>query len=410
MTLKTRTRLSFLFLLTLTLPGVVLAWFYLNQGEQIVERITQAEQLMRQEIRVERLAEKTAIEVLTAETAVLFHLSLKTPESLSRALESLDKIQRYASEGQGLSQCTAPDFEQIQRSLNEYRKTLNALNQKLAFDDSSIGVTIEEQVVFEKTLERLRRQMQQTANQIFESSGARIQGHIQQIEQYAQQRHQQGQRFKRNVIATVLISLIIGIGVVRRFTQRLVQPLHRITQLVHQINAGEQGPAGMSAAYSATRALAPSDEIGQLAEAIDQFLVKFHTYDRLKTQRIHEQVNVLETVCNLSGIGVLILDLDGQILFFSQRILHLTDSASKVRFGEAIDTVLIDASLAQFLKEVLRTRIPVNVTDFWVERKDGGRIPMEIHIGFLEAEDASRAPTSALVILRDPQYGQPIAD
>jgi PAS domain S-box-containing protein len=371
----------------------------------MVKQIAAVEKTLQEEMTAKEIADAILTEMLKVEASIIFHLELKASISQKQVLASLEEILKAVAQGKQLSaekgvpqgQLSLQEaqkiqaFEQIQQAVFEYTETFTALNQQMM---SSKGLALEEQAAFEKTFDELQVRIQEPAIKISDLSRQKIQTSLRQIEQYSLESRLRRERARRDVILIAMLSFLIGGGLVIALAQRLIRPLRQITKIIRQVEVGDaevQAP------------VTEKSEIGQLAQAVNHFLKEFNTYDALKTLRIREQAHLLEMVCHLSGIGLLILDIDGQILFFSERILHLTEREKDQLFGKPIEEVLIDASLVRFLRKALRDRSPVAVTDFSVKRKDGAYIPVEIHVGIFETE-AVKGAKSVLVIIRNQQY------
>ncbi len=391
MTLKTKIILSFIVILTLTSPTVLLSVVYLNQGLDIVKGITQEEQIIQAEMKIQQLADRISIEIFAAQVALISHLSLNTSASEKRVRDSLNKIQQYVSQGKELSPSRAGEFERIQQIVSEYIAIFSAGNQKNQLSKASSNTPaaafpIEEQAVFERTLEHLGDEIKETADKISDFSRQQIEQHSQKIDQYSQESHRKSEQSRRNVITTMILSLLVGAGFVFGLTQRLIRPLKRITHLINQVKAGDP---------HLSMPLMGKDEIGQLAHAITQFINAFNTYDTLKTQKIREQGHLLQTVCNLSGVGLLVLDMDGQVLFHNQLIQSLMTEGGNHLFGKDIEKIVFDRALVRVLKEALKNRTPIDAVDFPLKRKDGIDIRVTFNVAFLDAEGTN----SAVVIL-----------
>jgi HAMP domain-containing protein len=373
---------------------VLLSVVYLNQGLDIVKRITEEEKIIQVEIKIEDIADSIASETFAVEGAVISHFSLNTASSESRVRASLDKIQQYASQGKLLSPSRAEAFERIGGAISEYTATFSAVNQKLQLSRASpntptVAFSMENQAVFEQTFERLRKEIQDAANEISALSWQQIEQRRQKIEQYGQESRRKSEQSERNVITAMMLSLFIGGVFVFGLTRRLIRPLQQITYLINHVKAGAPNPS---------IPLKGKDEIGQLARAITQFMQKFNTYDVLKVQKIREQERLLQTVCNLSGIGLLVLDMDGHLLAYNQLILDLTIGEDNQLFGKDIEKILFDHSFVRTLRDSLKSLAPIDAVDFSLKRKNGAETPVTIHVGFFNAE-GSEEPSSAVVII-----------
>ena len=82
------------------------------------------------------MADKIAIEIFAGQIAVISHFSLNTAASENRVMDSLNKLQQYASQGKSLSQRSAGEFERILQAISE---TPAAVEVILGSNDSRMG-------------------------------------------------------------------------------------------------------------------------------------------------------------------------------------------------------------------------------------------------------------------------------
>jgi len=124
----------------------------------------------------------------------------------------------------------------------------------------------------------------------------------------------------RNIWTVLLVTLFFLIYLIIVLPERIVVPIRRLANIVHQAEKGD-----LKVAIKGF----PNDEIGKLVYHLSKMLIKIRKVDGLKTQKIHESERKFKFLINSISEGVIILNDEFRPLTINNTALKITDSKSE---------------------------------------------------------------------------------
>ena len=177
------------------------------------------------------------------------------------------------------------------------------------------------------------------------------------------------------LLPTLLLALV--------FTRRIFQPIREIRDYTQAIRRGD---------HSGTLLVKASDELGQLAEAINYLVEEY----REKIQLAHEEKGKLEAALASMVEGVVVLDSQGRIESSNRGIETILDRQSSEIHGGSILEAFMSADLQKALERFRRERTPV-----LEEIRLGGKQPniVDVNISAIQGLPADEEKT--LLVFHD---------
>lgn len=180
-----------------------------------------------------------------------------------------------------------------------------------------------------------------------------------------------------------LLIALLAAGISLVVSRRISHPLEEIRRGAERFAQGDLG----------TRLPVPSsEEIGALAEAMNQMAVQLDERIRTALRQRNEQEAVLFSMIE----GVLAVDNDGRILKLNQTAADILALDPDHARGRDIREVIRNTDLQQFIAQVLATHEPQEVE---IALRDGRERLMQAHGTILRDEEESGI--GALVVLND---------
>ncbi len=189
---------------------------------------------------------------------------------------------------------------------------------------------------------------------------------------------------RARILAGVLVIALLSAGITYWFARRISKPLEEMKETADRYVEGD-----LSARMTVTR----SEEIGGLAERINQMAARLD--DRIRA--VVRQTNEQETVLASMAEGVLAVDGEGRILKLNASSAELLETDPALALGKHLQEVVRNSELERLVDQTLKTARPAEGEI--VLGPLGREKFMQVHCTTLKDEGA-RA-TGVVVVLND---------
>jgi len=393
MSIKTRVLLSLCLVFIVILPVVALSLYYIDGMRRIIGRVRIDEELIKAATSVELnilkakeaeedyllLRESTSVKAYrnAIETAInrlesTLKISTKEQDTIERIIQQLreyrldfeelvsvssqgawdiqtqyleDRISEYqrAYDTLLLQARTAATPEERSRLSNEARKYANSLDYLIT--DALKNRSPRQKALIGGFSEN-RKNILALAFQIVTQSASDEQKDSNKIEHL-------NARATRNIITTLIITMLIGIYLIVSLPKSIVKPIRRITSIIKQAEAGD---------LDVLVATSSKDEVGELARFLNKLLTYLNTLDKLKSQKIYAIHNQLKLIVNQLDAWVILVDDEGRIAYLNDKVrseLKLDSEQNGETNRKFIDkplsTLPFDEELETQVKEALHS-------------------------------------------------------
>lgn len=176
-------------------------------------------------------------------------------------------------------------------------------------------------------------------------------------------------RARRNVITGLMITLLAAVVLLITLPNRIVAPVQRLTVMAQRIRRGEVVSVGE---------IRLADEVGQLAEALDELVKHFHRLDRTKSAKIAERTHAVQILIDQFSTPAVIVDAAGEIHQWNEAFRNLVAPAAASLAGRSIyDLLGLPPEEAAEFSE----RLQVGARRHWsIHAKSGSEGPLELEV------------------------------
>lgn len=158
-------------------------------------------------------------------------------------------------------------------------------------------------------------------------------------------------RATRNIITTLIITVLIGIYLITRLPKSIVKPIRRITSIIKQ---AEDGNLDVSVEMSS------KDEVGELARFLNRLLAHLNTLDKLKSQKIYAIHNQLKLIVNQLEAWVILVDAEGRIAYLNDKAQRELQRDMGELIGKPLWSLPLEGELGARVKDALRSHETVS--------------------------------------------------
>jgi len=138
-------------------------------------------------------------------------------------------------------------------------------------------------------------------------------------------------RARRNVITGLMITLLAAAVLLVTLPNRIVAPVQRLTGMAQRIRRGE---------VVAVSEIRLADEVGRLAEALDELVKHFHRLDRTKSAKIAERTRAIQILLDQLSTPTVVVDTTGAIHQWNEAFRNLVTREEKALAGRSIYDLL----------------------------------------------------------------------
>ncbi|RMG55574.1 MAG: HAMP domain-containing protein [Acidobacteria bacterium] len=176
-------------------------------------------------------------------------------------------------------------------------------------------------------------------------------------------------RARRNVITGLMITLLAAAVLLITLPNRIVAPVQRLTGMAQRIRRGEVVAVGE---------IRLADEVGQLAEALDELVKHFHRLDRTKSAKIAERTRAVQILIDQLSTPAVIVDAAGEIHQWNEAFRNLVAPAAASLAGRSIYDLL---GLPPEETAEFRERLQVGARRHWsIHARPGSEKPLELEV------------------------------
>ena len=185
--------------------------------------------------------------------------------------------------------------------------------------------------------------------------------------------------FRRELLVAGVLGLTAVLTAFFALAWSTRRPLRKIRQVAASIADGD---------LSTRLPLHPGDELGQIAQAINQMAERLHQQLEVATREKEQLQAVLDGMVE----GVLVLDATGRVILANRRLREIFDAWGEVLGRPPLEAIR-DADLDAFLTDASETDEPVSRL---LQPGPGSQRTLSVHATRFPADDRPRAGTVAV--------------
>lgn len=311
-----------------------LSLYYISQISSDIELV------IKKDIMVEREIGLVKSELINLQRLQRIYLdSLRNQEELISLAPSFGNIRKSFEQILPLieSSLVKEKMNEMELILNEYELFLNGVGH--AIQDYSFKQMRSDRDRLNKFNERIKS----IINEILEIRYQRIDEHQKGIEILID-------NALRNMLLFLLISVAGGAVLIIIAPKQVTAPFKRFVSAIEEFKELK---------FDTRLPVSGGDEVSNLGRVINKLLDRLNTFDEIKRKRIQFEKNKQRVLCNMLDQGVLIISIEGEILFMNAQLAKVLNiNAESYQSKDYVQADIPDEMkeiIHQFLKSKEKT-------------------------------------------------------
>lgn len=151
----------------------------------------------------------------------------------------------------------------------------------------------------------------------------------------------------RNMLLFIFVCLGGSLALLILAPKRVTAPINRYISAIAEVE---------DLKFDTRLPISSEDEVATLGKSINSLIDRFRTFDEIKIKRIQFEKSKQRVMANMLDLGVMMLAIEGNILFLNAQLANLLDFESEDYQGKDYHDVDFPDELKEMISEVLKTR------------------------------------------------------